>query len=78
MFSEFFDLDPEERGYWYDRVEHETGQSLYDLGDRCRDFRRRLDDLWWLRQRCHRALLQAGTCTAGQEPGQMREGANDD
>jgi hypothetical protein len=27
----FHDLDPEERGYWYDKAEQETGMSFYDL-----------------------------------------------
>jgi hypothetical protein len=29
--SDFYDLPPEERGYWYDRAERETGQSFHDL-----------------------------------------------
>jgi hypothetical protein len=27
----FWDLDPEERGYWYDKAEAETGQNFWDL-----------------------------------------------
>lgn len=29
--SDFYDLPPEERGYWYDRAEQESGQSFHDL-----------------------------------------------
>jgi len=29
--SEFHDLPAEERAYWYERAEEETGQSFYDL-----------------------------------------------
>jgi phage gp46-like protein len=31
MNDGFWDLDPEERGYWYDRAEEETGSSFWDL-----------------------------------------------
>ena len=27
----FFDLDPEERVYWYDKAREETGQDFFDL-----------------------------------------------
>lgn len=29
--TDFYDLDPETRGYWYDRAEQETGQDFHDL-----------------------------------------------
>lgn len=29
--SDFYDLPAEERGYWYDRAEQETGVSFHDL-----------------------------------------------
>lgn len=29
--NDFYDLPPEERGYWYDRAEQESGQSFHDL-----------------------------------------------
>lgn len=31
MNGGFWDLDPEERGYWYDKAEEETGSSFWDL-----------------------------------------------
>lgn len=27
----FFDLDPEDRAYWYERALEETGQAFFDL-----------------------------------------------
>jgi hypothetical protein len=29
--SDFYDLEPEVRGYWYDRAQEETGQDFHDL-----------------------------------------------
>lgn len=31
MNGGFWDLPAEERGYWYDKAESETGQSFWDL-----------------------------------------------
>lgn len=31
MSTDFYDLPPEERGNWYERIREETGQDVHDL-----------------------------------------------